>query len=77
LYAGKLFTEGFIIPEKYKNTKILSNELECYEYKDNRFIDIVDKENGLILAERIDEVSEIINQEFNDLCNIEFKKKVI
>ncbi len=37
--------------------------------------DIFDREEGLIKAEKIDKVSGVLNEQFNELLNIEFNKK--
>jgi predicted ATPase len=67
--AGKGDKIKEIIPEKYW---IDRNNISVYLMKpDGTVQDIVDKEEGLIMAEKIDSVSDILNDEFDAMLNIE------
>ena len=59
-----------IIEEKYW---VNPKDVSAYQLlSDGTCIDILDREEGMIEADRIDEVSRIINKEFDDLMDIEF-----
>lgn len=61
-----------IIEEKYW---VNPSEVSAYQLLTNgTAIDILDKEEGMIESERIDEVSKELNEEFDKLMNIEFVK---
>ncbi len=48
------------------------NDVSAYELKiDGTCEDIFDREESLIKAEKIDEISTVLNKDFNDLINIE------
>lgn len=50
------------------------NDVSAYMMINGTCEDIFDKEEGLIRAEKIDVISSILNQQFDDLLNIEFSK---
>jgi predicted ATP-dependent endonuclease of OLD family len=62
-----------IIEEKYW---VNPDEVSAYQLlTDGTCVNILDKEERMIEADKIDEVSRIINKEFDDLMNIEFTEK--
>lgn len=61
-----------IIEEKYW---VNPNDVSAYQLLiDGTCRDILDREESMIEADKIDEVSRIINQQFDNLMNIEFEK---
>jgi hypothetical protein len=62
-----------IIEEKYW---LNPNNVSAYMMlTDGTAEDIMDREENMIKAEKIDEVSRILNQQFDSLLNLEFKEK--
>lgn len=62
-----------IIEEKYW---VNPDEVSAYQLlTDGTCVNILDKEERMIESDKIDEVSRIINKEFDDLMNIEFTEK--
>lgn len=62
-----------VIDERYW---INPEDISAYMLKsDGTYEDILDRETGLIKAEKIDQVSDELNEQFNALINVEFEKK--
>ncbi len=59
---------GKIIP---KNYWINPSDVSAYMLSDGRCEDILDKEEGLIKAEKIDGVTDILNNQFSELLNLD------
>lgn len=58
-----------IIPKKYW---LNPDDVSVYILKDGGYEDIFDREESLIKAEKIDNVTNILNNQFSELLNLEF-----
>ena len=75
LFAGQLYTDKKvdknklkdIIPQKYK---LNPSEFNAYLIENGALIDLIDKESGLIRADKIDEISTQIADEFDALLSL-------
>lgn len=75
LFAGQLYADKKvdknklkdIIPQKYK---LNPSEFNAYLVKNGALIDLIDKESGLIRADKIDEISTQIADEFDTLLSL-------
>jgi predicted ATPase len=71
LYAGKLYKNGFNINFIDKDFSVNIDDINTYFIEDGKKIDIIDYDLGEIKAEAIDNASEIINDEYNRLMDME------
>ena len=76
MYAGMLYANEKV--DKGKLNSIISKRytiepgsVSAYYIEDGRLIDLIDYETGLIVSEKLDEVSFLIEKEFDSLCNLD------
>ena len=76
MYAGMLYANEKV--DKGKLSSIISKRytiepgsVSAYYIEDGRLIDLIDYETGLIVNEKLDEASFLIEKEFDSLCNLD------
>jgi predicted ATPase len=74
-HAGLLIEQGkaerLVNKTVPKSQRLKPTELNAYEMRDGKAIDLIDKEYGLITAESLDKASEDISKQFSELLDIE------
>ena len=76
-YAGKLSNQNSSQADKIatvipKEEQILPNELAAYSFINGKANSIIDSESGLISQTILDDISNLISEEFGKLLEIEF-----
>lgn len=76
IYAGILYADKKVDKDKLKDIMSARYTIEpgivsAYHVEDGELINIIDDESGLIVSEKLDEVSFLIEKEFDSLCNLD------
>lgn len=76
IYAGILYADKKVDKDKLKDIMSARYTIEpgivsAYHIEDGELINIIDEESGLIISEKLDEVSFLIEKEFDSLCNLD------
>ena len=75
LFAGQLYTDRKVDKNKLKDTisqkyTLNPSNFNAYLIENGALIDLIDKESGLIRADKIDEISTHIADEFDMLLSL-------
>ena len=76
IYAGILYADKKVDKDKLKDIMSARYTIEpgivsAYHVEDGELMNIIDDESDLIVSEKLDEVSFLIEKEFDSLCNLD------
>lgn len=78
IYAGMLYADKNVDKDKLKDNIAARYTIEpgivsAYHIEDGELVNIIDGETGLIRTDKLDEVSFLLEKEFNSLCKLDSK----